>query len=88
MPERLFAEWQAFHAASPFGPRQEEARFGVLAALAFNPNRKEGARALGPEDFFPSLKGPKIEAAAADPDRINAAMGAWAAALKARGLPE
>lgn len=51
-----FVDWLAYYGVEPFGPVQEDYRAGVLASLAYNPWRKEGAEALGPEDFFPSLK--------------------------------
>lgn len=51
-----FVHWCALANIEPFGHRHEELRWGTVATLLFNPNRKSGARALGPEDLFPSLK--------------------------------
>lgn len=36
--------------------RTEDYRAGILAALFRNANRPKNAKAVGPEDFFPSLR--------------------------------
>jgi hypothetical protein len=48
--------WCAFHEIEPFGPRQEELRAGVLAALVHNRSGLGTKKARLPANFFPSLK--------------------------------
>lgn len=55
MDSSEFVGWLAYQRIEPFGPLQEDYRAGVLAALLYNPWRKEVAEGKGPQDFFPSL---------------------------------
>jgi hypothetical protein len=61
--EAQFQRWQAFFLLNPWGPAQEELRFGVLCSIAHN-GLFAGKR-LQPADLFPAL--PRAEEADDDP---------------------
>lgn len=46
---------RAFFAAHAGEERKTDERFGIVAAVIVNVNRKKGARPIMPSDFFPSL---------------------------------
>ena len=77
--------WMAYAQLEPFGPVQDDFRAGHLTALTFNANRKKNAKALGPEDFFPSLKAP-VESDQRDrrdmsPEEMRNSLLGWVAVL-------
>lgn len=49
-------EWMAFQRIEPFGPCRADLHSGMIAATVANVNLKEGAKPLGPQDFFPELE--------------------------------
>ena len=46
------AEWMAYYAFEPFGPRQEDYRAGIIAAPICNAYKASGVRSMRPTDFF------------------------------------
>ena len=56
MTAHEFAEWLAYSAVEPFGPRADEWRAGVLASAVVAPHIKSGAKKPEPPDFFPTLR--------------------------------
>lgn len=69
-----FAEWEWFAAIEPFGPIQEERRFGTLAATVANaaPFRGRGAKVWKAGDFSRALEADKPPATPAEvADKAN-----------------
>jgi len=52
MTSSEFTHWRAYHDLESFGPIREDYRSGIVASLLYNANRKEGASAMCPMDFF------------------------------------
>lgn len=82
MPATQLAEWLAYMHLEPSGPLHADLQFGLLASLLFNSNRKKGASAKGPMDFFPHLRPPRGQAAQSREGQAGA-MRAWAAVFGA-----
>lgn len=53
---RQFTRWQAYAVLEPFGPVQEDYRFGLLLNWVYNAFRGKGEKAVKPETLFPSLE--------------------------------
>lgn len=55
MSHAELAEWAAFFAIEPFGPRREELRAGRIAATIANAIPRRGGEPFHAEDFFAEL---------------------------------
>jgi hypothetical protein len=81
MSSAEFTEWMVYAQLEPFGPRREDERAGMVAAMVTNVARdvKSHPRAFTPDDFFPD---PERRPVAVE-DRV-ARLKAWATQMNAR----
>jgi hypothetical protein len=81
MSSAEFTEWMVYAQLEPFGPRREDERAGMVAAMVTNVARdvKSHPRAFTPDDFFPD---PERRPVAVE-DRV-ARLKAWAMQMNAR----
>lgn len=84
MSSAEFTEWLAYATVEPFGPRREDVRAGMIAAMVTNVARdtKRHPQAFTPDDFFPDPSLPPVTTA----DRV-AKLKAWAMQMNARNEP-
>lgn len=82
MTAAQFREWCAFYELEPWGPVQEDLRAGLLCSLTQN-LWSEG-RKVGPDHFFPSLRGKRRRQTV---EEQILAMRQWAAGVNARRPP-
>lgn len=52
MPRHVLQEWIAYHEVEPWGQDRADARSAIIASLVYNANRRRGAPARPPRDFF------------------------------------
>jgi len=81
MSSAEFTEWMVYARLEPFGPRREDERAGMVAAMVTNVARdaKSHPQAFTPDDFFPD---PERRPVAVE-DRV-ARLKAWAMQMNAR----
>lgn len=71
-------DWMKFYQQCPFGPDREDYRIGLLYSQFYNANRKRGAKAIGPDDVFPSLKRQRKKQS---PQQMENILMAWASQM-------
>lgn len=81
MSSAEFTEWMVYAQLEPFGPRREDERAGMVAAMVTNVARdtKAHPQAFTPDDFFPDPDRRPVTPA----DRV-ARLRQWAEAMNAR----
>ncbi len=78
-----FGWWMAYSLVEPFGPRRDDERAGVVAAVMRNAWRAKGEEPVDWHAFFPPARPPGGVAAPAAPtdEQLTAKLLAWAAMM-------